>query len=262
MEDAKTKIGRTPAHRESKVAVACSKMRFMRLYIVRHADPDYQNDSLTAAGHREAQVLAQRLAKERPDRLYVSPLGRAVETARYTAELTGLATTTEEWTREMGDCLIDHPRAGSLCMWDYPGEDIRAVVPFPTQQNWHEQPLLEKPNFKAQVERINRHSDEFLARHGYERHGGRYRCVSPNRLRIAVICHGGVGLTWLAHLLGISPPMMWSGFWLPPSSVTTVLMDERSEEWAVPRCLGVGDVSHLYSAGLATQQSGIKANYE
>jgi len=31
--------------------------------------------------------------------------------------------------------------------------------------------------------------------------------------------------------------------------VTTFLMEERSTEWAVPRCLGFADVSHLYAAG-------------
>jgi probable phosphoglycerate mutase len=55
---------------------------------------------------------------------------------------------------------------------------------------------------------------------------------------------------------------MWSGFWLPPSSVTTVLFEERSAEWAVPRCIGLGDVSHLHMAGLGVQPSGIKANFD
>lgn len=84
--------------------------------------------------------------------------------------------------------------------------------------------------------------------------------LQPNRAKIAVFCHGGLGLTWLAHLLEIPLPLVWSGFWLPPSSVTTVLFDERSPQWAVPRVVGLGDVSHLYEAGLPVQPSGIKAN--
>ena len=64
------------------------------------------------------------------------------------------------------------------------------------------------------------------------------------------------------HLLEIPLPLMWAGFHLPPSSVTTVLFDERSEQWAVPRCTGVGDVSHLYAAGLPVQPAGIKANVD
>lgn len=234
----------------------------MRLYIIRHATPDYPNDSILPEGHLEAQALAQRMARLGLDRLYVSPLGRAAATARYTAELTGMTPVTEPWTAEIPNCWMDHPRYGRLTMWDCPGEDIRAHEPFPSQQDWYKMPLLSDPNFREQVERVKNNSDAFLARHGYMREGGRYRCIKPNRERIAVFCHGGFGLTWLAHLLEISPAMIWSGFWLPPSSVTTVLMDERSTEWAVPRCLGVGDVSHLYHAGLPVQPHGIKANFD
>ena len=35
----------------------------MRLYIIRHADPDYENDKLTSAGELEATDLVQLLAR-------------------------------------------------------------------------------------------------------------------------------------------------------------------------------------------------------
>jgi hypothetical protein len=69
-------------------------------------------------------------------------------------------------------------------------------------------------------------------------------------------------VTWLAHLLDLPLTLVWSGFWLAPSSVTTILFDERSTVWATPRCLGVGDVSHLYAAGLPVQPAGITANVD
>lgn len=93
---------------------------------------------------------------------------------------------------------------------------------------------------------------------------------------IAVFCHGGFGLTWLAILLGLPVVQVWSSFYLAPSSITTILMDERSLEYAVPRALAVSDTSHLYKAGLTTKvskyekpniftneprPSGIKSNY-
>ena len=34
----------------------------MRIYIIRHADPDYDNDTLTSVGHRKAVALAEKLA--------------------------------------------------------------------------------------------------------------------------------------------------------------------------------------------------------
>ena len=56
----------------------------MRLLIVRHADPDYSIDSLTPAGWEEAKLLADRLAPIPVAAYYVSPLGRAKDTASLT----------------------------------------------------------------------------------------------------------------------------------------------------------------------------------
>ena len=36
----------------------------MRILIVRHADPNYEEDTLTEKGWREAKLLAERLKKE------------------------------------------------------------------------------------------------------------------------------------------------------------------------------------------------------
>lgn len=53
----------------------------MRLIIVRHGDPDYEKDSLTEKGWREAAILADRISRLEVKEFYVSPLGRARDTA-------------------------------------------------------------------------------------------------------------------------------------------------------------------------------------
>ena len=60
------------------------KERKMRLIIVRHGDPNYEIDSLTEKGWREAEYLSERLCREHIDAFYVSPLGRARDTASCT----------------------------------------------------------------------------------------------------------------------------------------------------------------------------------
>jgi broad specificity phosphatase PhoE len=234
----------------------------MRLYIIRHADPDYPNNTITPAGHKEAAALGVRMAKLGVNRIYSSPLGRAIHTMQYTAAATGLSSSIEEWTAEIGDCAVEMEPWGKMAVWDVPGENVRAKRPYVTAENWHTHELFVNPIFKSTFEKVGRNSDAFLARHGYVREEGRYRIEKGNREKIAVFCHGGFGLWWLAHLLELPLPLMWTGFHLPPSSVTTVLFDERSRHWAVPRCVGVGDVSHLYAAGLPTAPAGIKANVD
>ncbi len=232
---------------------------YMRLYIIRHADPDYENQTLTPAGHQEALALARRLAAHGLDFIYSSPIPRAVQTAQYTADLLRLEPIVENWLIEIPGWEIDE--YDGVPAWDIPGEVFRAKQPYATHETWQELPHLQGDKFTTYWQEFKRCSDAFVRRHGYEREGGRYRRVNPNRDRIAAFCHNGTALAWLAHLLEIPLPMIWVSFWHAPSSVTTVLFEERSDEWAVPRCLSVGDVSHLYEARLPVQPRGIRGNY-
>ena len=229
----------------------------MRLYIIRHADPDYDHRTITEAGHREAAALADRLATGGLDRIYCSPKGRALHTMQYTADRTGLTPAVEDWLQEWTHWYVAGKGSERLAVWDVPGEVIRGQPRLPTRETWHETPPLDEPVFREQFAAARAGSDAFLARLGYPRLDGRYRLASPNDERIAVFCHLGLGLAWIAHLLELPLSLVWSGFWVPPSSVTTIVLERRSDDWAVPRCLGLGDVSHLYAAGLPVSPAGL-----
>ena len=53
----------------------------MRILLIRHAEPDYSVDSLTPKGRVEAELLSRRLIRYDIRDFYVSPLGRAKDTA-------------------------------------------------------------------------------------------------------------------------------------------------------------------------------------
>lgn len=55
--------------------------RKMRILMIRHGDPDYERDCLTETGRQEAALLAGIVGSLQPGDCYVSPLGRARETA-------------------------------------------------------------------------------------------------------------------------------------------------------------------------------------
>ena len=238
------------------------RQTIMRLYIIRHADPDYEKNTITAEGHQEARALAGRLAADGLDRIYSSPMQRALDTAEYASARLGLICRIEPWTRELWpELVLAGSPWGDIMSMDVPGEIIRGAKEMPTHQNWQKSPEFVRYHLDDVFRDVANHSDAFLARHGYTREGGRYRCVSANEEKIAVFCHGGLALTWLAHLLEIPVSLCWSGFWLPPSSVTTILFEQRSSRWAVPRCIGLADVSHLFAAGLPVRPRGITANF-
>ena len=61
----------------------------MKLLLIRHGDPDYENDCLTPTGKREAELLAGRIAPLPIKDYYVSTMGRAMETAAPTLRMAG-----------------------------------------------------------------------------------------------------------------------------------------------------------------------------
>ncbi len=207
----------------------------MRLYIIRHAEPAYPEDALTPRGHRQAQELAKRLAGAGIDRVYSSPLTRAVETARPTAESLGLEIVLEPWLCEIEDWWIPGGPEGELPVWQVDGATIRSLAARLSPENWHRLPPFDLPVLRQGFAELRTASAAFLARHRIDGASG----------RLAVFCHAGFGLTWLAHLLEIAPPLVWAAFTLPPASVTTVEIEELAAGRAAPRCLGVGDTSHL-----------------
>ena len=235
----------------------------MQLYLIRHAEPHYPTDSLTDAGKLEAAALAVRMAREiRPDTLYASPMGPARATMRPTEEALSMSGTILPWAAELSLWSQEGPWGLPLAHWDIAGHWIREDPNLAAHDTWYLRPPFDEPAVRLDFDRVCAASDGFLAGLGYERRGGRYACVAPHRRKIAVFCHGGLGLMWLAHLLEIPLTLMWCGFWLPPSSVTTILFDERDRAWAVPRCIGLGDISHLYAASLPRSNMGLKANID
>ncbi|HSI86097.1 MAG: histidine phosphatase family protein [Candidatus Methylacidiphilales bacterium] len=233
----------------------------MRLYIIRHADPDYPNKTITPAGHLEAQALSRRMKKQGLDRIYCSPLGRALHTMQYTADALGLQPTILDWTAELSLRHIHQTLLGSSAVWDAHGHTVHTLGEI-SSGNWHTFQPFQEPEYRDRYTQLQADSDALMATLGYPREGNVYRIERSNRDKVAVFCHGGLGLTWLAHLLNIPLPLFWAGFFLPPSSVTTVLFDERGTEFATPRCIGMGDISHLYAEDLPMQPSGIKTNID
>ncbi|NES22867.1 MAG: histidine phosphatase family protein [Symploca sp. SIO3E6] len=222
----------------------------MRIYLIRHGDPDYSTDSLTASGSSEAEELAKFVGTLNLDKIYTSPLGRARETASYSETVLGMKAEVLEWTSELKLRATD---GSDLAAWDMNPESLRDPE-IRDDEAWHQA-----------LQKIVKESDVWLERFGWKRSGYCYRYVAgakvPRGVQVALFCHGGFGLTWLSHLLNIPMRLMWSSFFLHTSSVTTILFDERSQLTATPRVISLSALSHLYKRGIAPSTAGIKANY-
>lgn len=96
----------------------------MQVLIIRHGDPDYSIDSLTEKGWREAELLAERLSKLDIKAFYVSPLGRAKDTASLTLKKMNREATELPWMQEFFGADIARPDAdGRTIVWDWLPQD-------------------------------------------------------------------------------------------------------------------------------------------
>lgn len=222
----------------------------MKLVIVRHGDPDYSIDSLTPTGWKEAELLSEQLVKTPADYYYVSPLGRAKDTASFTMAKLGRTAVELDWLREF-PCHIRRPdrEDGSAPAWDWLPQDWMADERFFYQEHWHENERMEEGGAKEIYDRIIQNFDTLLEAHGYARQGRYYRAVRANNDTLVFFCHFALECVLLSHLLNCSPMILWHGLCAAPTSVSTIVTEERREGIASFRMLRFGDVSHLVIKG-------------
>ena len=224
----------------------------MKLLLIRHGDPDYTRDSLTEKGCREPRLLADRLAGLDIKACYVSPLGRAKDTAAYTLQEIKrrgkeILPVECDWLREFAP-VIDRPDAPGQkrIAWDWLPQDWLAEGRFLDCRKWYEPEAMAKGKVREEYEWVTGSFDRLLADHGYRRDGRVYRAERVNNDTILLFAHFGVTCVLLGHLLNISPMALWHGFCAAPTSVTTVITEERRKGIAYFRVNGFGDISHLY----------------
>lgn len=220
----------------------------MKLLIIRHGDPDYSIDSLTEKGWKEAEYLAQKLEKLQVRDFYVSTLGRAKDTASLTLKRMNRTALECPWLREFAvqvwrPDVKDH----KMVAWDWLPQDWTKEERFYTYDHWYEPEAMQEAKAKEEYDWVVSNLDAVLKEHGYVREGHYYRVEEANNDTLVFFCHFGAGCILLSHLLGISPMVMLQNFCAAPTSVTTVVTEERRKGIASFRMSSYGDVSHLYA---------------
>jgi probable phosphoglycerate mutase len=225
----------------------------MLLYIIRHGEPNYETDSLTPNGKKQAEALAERFCTHGFDEVYTSLLGRAIQTAEPTCEKLNLPYKIEEWMSEALTwdefSIIED---SGVQNWAFGCQNTDLLkTDYPTRTDWYKHPIFAAcKSADGGYQRIIKHSDEFIARVGYERNGKIYKIISPSEKRIAAFCHHGLGTAWLSHFLSIPPLIFWSSFDISHSSVTILEFRNNADGFTAPQCHCLSDISHIYNAGL------------
>ncbi len=228
----------------------------MKILFVRHGDPDYEHDSLTLKGWKEAELLADRLTELDVRDFYCSPLGRAKDTASVTLNRLHKNATVFEWLQEFPARILD-PESGerSIC-WDLmPGYWTNRTDLY-DKDKWYLDPVMASGNTEKIYKHVTEGIDGLLDQYGYRRDGMFYHTEGGNTHSIVIFCHLAVELAILSHLLGIAAPVLWQGFFVAPSSVTVLATEERKKGEVYFRCKALGDTSHLYKGNEPISDSG------
>lgn len=199
----------------------------MELLLIRHAIPVRRevtsgpaDPPLSDDGRRQADLLADYLAAETLDAIYSSPLRRAVETSRPTADRFGIPVV-------VIDGVAEYDRHSNEYV---PVEELKAAK----DPRWLE--MLDGGWSVAEeteqefVDRIHRTIEELIDAHSSQ--------------RIAVFCHGGVINAYVARILGLGNQR---GFFYPNYTSIHRIAAARSGERSV---VTINETPHLRGSGL------------
>lgn len=232
----------------------------MRLIFIRHGDPDYEKDSLTEKGWKEAELLAKRIASWDISDIYCSPLGRAKATASCFLKKSGREAVVCDWLEEFPVKIFREDLGRMKVPWDLKPSYWTKEEAYYDKDRWTEASLMKTAPVKEAYDDICNGIDQLLSGYGYERQGGYYVRRNPDEddqeMNIVFFCHLGVMLAIMGHLMGVSPTVLWHGFFVAPTSVTVLGSEEMNKGEAYFRCQVLGDTRHLYEGNEPVSQSG------
>ncbi|MCR4989825.1 MAG: histidine phosphatase family protein [Lachnospiraceae bacterium] len=244
----------------------------MKLIFIRHAEPDYINDSITEKGRNEALLLSKRIKDWHVTKCYVSPQGRAKATAEPSLKELGMEAEVIPFLHEYAH-NVTHPLTGRTGVpWDFVASDwTKYDCNFDLEDGFLNYPCMKtNPDVASNYSIVTEGFDDILKQYGYTREGRFYRydkavkrnlisTVGPNHeVRnnspyknendepvLLFFCHLGVTMLILSHLVNIPFQTLTHGFFLPPTSLTIVSSEERWDDEAYFRIQAMGDCAHL-----------------
>lgn len=219
----------------------------MRIIFIRHGEPDYENDTLTEAGFKQAQLVAQRLKDENIEEIWSSTHGRALNSAKPTAELLGLPVKAVDFMREVtwgsktGEKLFagGHP-------WDIADEMARLGMDL-NSPDWRTNAFFKDNKVVDCVETVGKGTDEWLEELGYKRNGLYYDHLIEEEYHrtIAFFCHGGSSSAAIAHIMNLPFPYVCALLHMEFTGITILRMDRKKGSCTLPCMELANDGRHI-----------------
>lgn len=188
----------------------------MTLYLIRHAEPDYENDTLTQNGITQAKKLTLWFKDIKLDQLFYSDSNRNKLTASFIEKECNLCSSKVEWA--------DSNRNGKkpLSPWKIKDKIIKETGTVPDGDDWKNIPEFKNDNVIQNIEKHIRQFDDFLLSAGFKHENKLFKVIKNDDRNIAVVCHGGAIAVIVSHLLSISFFQLITHVEFLPASVTKI----------------------------------------
>ena len=229
----------------------------MRILLIRHAEPDYTTDTLTAKGRIEAELLSLRMAKYEIRDFYVSPKGRAQETAACTLRRMNRTAETLDWLQEFRARYEDTERGKTTVVWDRKPRFWSRYPESFDPEKWTQIPPFQGGEVQTVWEETKAGVDALMGKYGFRKDGQVWLCDGNTTDTIALFCHFGISMAVLGYLISVSPMVLWHHTLTLTSSVTEVVTEERVKGEVSFRVTKLGDTSHLEMNGEPRSEHGL-----
>lgn len=217
----------------------------MNIYFIRHGDPDYDTDSLTELGHKQADILAERVKDFPFDAIYHSTMGRARQTAEHCNKYFNYKMTEFSWLRELEWGDLSGDAYSSDGPWAICEDMIKNDHAYPKGDAWKTEPRICHDRIVSDVENREKALDEFLAGFGYVREGQLYRVTKDNKTNIACFCHGGVTSALVSHMLNIPFWTYIAHFPMEMTAITKLCISGTEGSYAAAEVDYINSYTHL-----------------
>ncbi len=209
----------------------------MKIVFVRHGHPDYENDTITELGKKQAEAASLILACYPFTRIFASTCGRAVKTASYTADKLGLPIEMLPFMREISwkpDDITEEEKADDrFHPWRMADSIKEQGINLLTYDYEHDA-VYQRSKIPACEKTVCEGLDALLETLGYKREGIGYRCLRENEETVALFSHAGSSSCALAHLLALPLPYVFCHYSLDFAGITEVELKSEAGAFVVP----------------------------
>lgn len=232
----------------------------MKLIFVRHGDPLRESFSISQKGINESILLGELLTNLNIDGFYSGTTDRATETAEIiSARSRNKKIIKLGWLNEFKH-EIELPDGQKQFPWEL-SSDLWCTSQMLDREKCMMSNMFKSGEIKKYAYELWENIDMFLTKKGYIRTGNVYNVIRGNSECHVFVSHFATISVLLSHLLNIPLPIMLNGFWMAPSSYTTLVTEEIEKGKAIFRCINYGETKHLHLHNDLMSNYGLQIEY-